>query len=175
MLFRISPTWQVMAVHGAQPTRVEMKQSMRGIRIMPDAIFIPDQGTMPTRRRRAKRTQVASGLTVDEVEAVGLASMTFFVACTALGMRPSIQRLMQRDKRVEARLPAAVSRVITSVPVKPPHNAPAITLMSRAPGMLHACFQTAIIERAATMCTVGRRSSVAVVYDLTEDIMRLSE
>ena len=54
---KISPIWHVTAVHGNDPMKEPKTQSRRATPHTPHAMLMPDQGTMPIRRRMERRTQ----------------------------------------------------------------------------------------------------------------------
>jgi hypothetical protein len=56
-VWRMSPIWQVTAVHGRVPIKAPRMTSESLTPQTPQAMFIPDQGTTPIRRRTLRRTQ----------------------------------------------------------------------------------------------------------------------
>ncbi len=56
---RMSPIWQVTAVHGSEPIKAPRKQSHTATPQTPHAMLIPDHGTTPMSRRIDKRTHAA--------------------------------------------------------------------------------------------------------------------
>lgn len=58
-VWRMSPIWQVTAVQGRLPMKAPRAESRMGTAVTPHAMFMPDQGTMPMRRRTERRTHAA--------------------------------------------------------------------------------------------------------------------
>ena len=58
-VWRMSPIWQVTAVHGSEPIKAPRKQSHTATPQTPHAMLIPDHGTIPMSRRIDSRTHAA--------------------------------------------------------------------------------------------------------------------
>lgn len=76
---KMSPIWQVTAVHGKAPMKVPLTQSMTETPQTPQAMLMPDQGMIPMSRRMERRTQgedfateVASVISESEFPSIAL-------------------------------------------------------------------------------------------------------
>ena len=132
-VWRISPIWQVTAVQGKEPMKDPIKQSIRGTPQTPQAILMPDQGTMPMRRRIESRIH-GDDFVFSELDAPSIAfrvrSSAFGKNLTTYGANGAARRLANID-------PIVVRKVRRSVASAGENRAPARTFCQQISTSAH--------------------------------------
>ncbi|CAG8540551.1 11835_t:CDS:2 [Acaulospora colombiana] len=131
---RISPIWHVTAVQGNVPINAPIAHWSKGTEHTPEAILMPDQGTIPMRRRTERRAhgleEVEDGdLAVDDRrEAVVLVDEVPWRALRVRAMAEGKKRVMMGvsgvAKMVERTEPIVVNVVCKRVAQKGESNVP---------------------------------------------------
>lgn len=163
-----APIWQVTVVQGKLPTKAPRKQSMRGIRHTPEAMFRSDHGTIPINRRSARRIQVGdltddatscgggeeegnlAEVGVDGAETGNILespSKAARVSWKALGKQRIKKGASGMDSNVAHTEPIVVNRVSRMAAGSGENRAPPTTFHITLPGIDQACFHIADMLR----------------------------
>lgn len=120
---RISPIWQVTAVHGREPINEPKKQSFNATPQTPQAILMPDHGTMPIKRSTDSRTH-AGDFGFSSFVAPSIAFRVMSKARGNILTKNGASGAANRLAKIE---PTVVRRVSKSVANAGENNAPAST------------------------------------------------
>lgn len=121
-VWRMSPIWQVTAVHGRDPIKAPRKQSQTATPQTPQAMLMPDQGTTPMSRRIDNRTHAAerSALASPPSRTTRVIARGRGKNCVRNGPRGAARQLADRD-------PTVVSNVRSMIESAGGKSAPAST------------------------------------------------
>jgi hypothetical protein len=158
-VWRMSPIWQVTAVHGKDPMNAPRIQSLIATPQTPQAMLIPDQGTTPMRRNTESRTHaddLGFELEVDGAKSdFESPSRAFLVRSRARGkkwVRNGASGVASIVAHTEPRVVRVVRRMVAYAGE---NNAPAKTFHITLPGIDQACFQTAVMAITPITWAIG--------------------